>query len=155
HEDIAFVGGMPVMLRDYGDPQSGKLRDRAPDALRMIQAGGMPLRHATQLHATYYGLHFKHAGVGSKAFVKPAVARRVIAFVDGCPALAVVLPGPHGRPERAIVRGDHAAFAAGGHDLVLAEGPGTNVADRADRAALVSSTVRLGAVFDDPEVMRR
>ena len=45
---------------------------------------------------------------------------------------------------------EFAAFAAGGHDFVLAERPCADVSDGADGFAFVFRTVRLGAVFDHP-----
>src|SRR5690606_36716468 len=78
----------------------------------------------------------------------PAEAGRVRALVHGLPALTVILVGPHPRPQRFVRGGDHAAFSAGGHDLVLAEGPCADVADGSDGPAHVLRTVCLRAILD-------
>ena len=77
----------------------------------------------------------------------------MFAVVHGIVAFAVVFVRPHFAPQLFVVGGDHAAFAAGGHDFVLAERPSADMADRADGFAFVFRTVRLGAVFDNPQVM--
>lgn len=65
--------------------------------------------------------------VGAEAFVQPPESRRVLALVDGIPAFSVVPVGPHTLPQLAVVDGDHAALPARGHDLVLTEGPTTDI----------------------------
>src|SRR3546814_19951622 len=54
----------------------------------------------------------------------------------------------------AIVARHHAAFAAGSHDLVLAEGPGADMADRPDAAPLVARAMRLRAILDHLDTAR-
>src|SRR3546814_13496926 len=66
----------------------------------------------------------------------------------------MILERPHARPEIAIVARHHAAFAAGGHDLVLAEGPGADMADRPDAAPLVARAMRLRAILDHLDTAR-
>src|SRR3546814_19789580 len=84
----------------------------------------------------------------------PAETRLVRAFIDRVPALSMILERPHARPEIAIVARHHAAFAAGGHDLVLAEGPGADMADRPDAAPLVARAMRLRAILDHLDTAR-
>src|SRR3954452_18442969 len=97
-----------------------------------------PLRHLPQLDPPDRGLHLKHPPVRAEALVQPAEAGRVLTLVNRVPALAVVLVRPDALPQLFVVDGDHSTFAAGGHDLVLAEGPRADVADRADAAPLVA-----------------
>lgn len=77
----------------------------------------------------------------------------MFAFIDGFIAFAVVFVAPHAPPEGFIVGSDHAAFAASGHDFVLAKTPGGGVADAANGAIFVASTVGLGTVFDHIKIM--
>ncbi|MOA19711.1 hypothetical protein D3C78_1401140 [compost metagenome] len=92
----------------------------------------MPISHATQLYTPDYGLCLDHTPIGTEAVVQPAEARRVLALIDRFPALAVILERPHFRPQFAVIGSDHAALAASAHDLVLAERPGTDMADGTD-----------------------
>ena len=107
-----------------------------------------PLRHPPQLDAPDRGLHFRQSPVGAKAFMHPAKTGRMLALVNCLPALAVVFVRPHARPQLAVIGGDHAALAAGGHDLVLTETPGADMADATHRAPFVTRAMRLGAVLD-------
>src|SRR5690606_35920678 len=109
---------------------------------------GVPTRHTLQLDPPDNGLGLHHSPIRAEAVVQPAEAGRVRALVHGLPALAVILVGPHPRPQRFVRGGDHAAFSAGGHDLVLAEGPCADVADGSDGPALVLRTVCLRAILD-------
>ena len=77
----------------------------------------------------------------------------MLTLVNRFPALAMILVSPHVGPQLAIIGGDHAAFAARGHDLVLAERPGGDMTDGADRTAFVMSSMSLGAIFDHLQVM--
>ena len=114
---------------------------------------GRPVRHTLELDTADDGLHFHHAPVGAEALVQPAKTRRVFAVVNGIVAFAVVFISPHFQPQCFIVGGDHAAFAAGGHDFVLAKRPSAHMADGADGAAFIAGTVRLGAIFNHPQLM--
>ena len=113
-----------------------------------------PLGHSLKLDPADRGLHLEHSPVGSEALVQPAESRRVLTLVHRVPALAVVLVRPDRFPQIFVVDRDHSAFAAGGHDLVLAEGPRADVADRADAAAFVAGAVGLGAVLDHLDAAR-
>ena len=108
-------------------------------------AGRRPTGHAAKLDAAKHRLHLDHPPVGAKALVQPAKTRRMRARVNRIPAFAMVLAGPHPAPQVAVIGGDHAALAAGGHDLVLTERPRANMADRADHPPLVTRTMGLGA----------
>jgi hypothetical protein len=81
--------------------------------------------------------------------VQPAEARREFVIVDGLVILAVVLERPHRLPQLGIVGGHHAALAACSNDLVLAERPGADIAERPNRLAPEPRTVCLGAVLDN------
>ena len=111
-------------------------------------AGRRPTGHAAKLDAAKHRLHLDHPSVGAKALVQPAKTRRMRARVNRIPAFAMVLAGPHPAPQVAVIGGDHAALAAGGHDLVLTERPRANMADRADHPPLVTRTMGLGAILD-------
>src|SRR5687768_6968209 len=78
----------------------------------------------------------------------------MLALVDGLPALAVVLVRPHPRPQFLVVSGHHPAFAAGGHDLVLAERPGADLAEASDHLSIDRGAVRLGAILDQAKAAR-
>src|SRR5690606_38225684 len=67
--------------------------------------------------------------------------------------LAVILVCPHCTPQGFVICRHHATLAASGHDFVLAETPGTYMTDAAHAAALIASTMRLGAVLDDLEAI--
>src|SRR5690606_41955500 len=117
-----------------------------PDPPGVPQARGLPIRHAPQLDAADGSLDLDHAPIGAERFVQPAIARRMLAFVDSIPRLAVVLVRPHAFPELWIIGRDHAALAARGHDLVLAKRPGAHMADGTHRAPLVARAMGLGAI---------
>ena len=148
-EDVALVGGVLDLRRDLRHPQPGQAARAFPEPAGVGQAAGVPAGHTAELDAADHRLGLHHPPVAAEALVQPAEARPVLALVDRLPALAVVLQRPHARPQPALVGGDHAALAAGGHDLVLAERPGPDMADGAHRAALVARPVGLGAVLDD------
>src|SRR6185295_1724539 len=96
-------------------------------------------------------LDLEHSPIGAEALVHPAVAGRVRALINRRPALAMVLVRPHPRPQLRVVGSHHPALAAGGDDLVLAEGPGADLAERADAAAIDPRAMGLGAILDDRE----
>ena len=98
----------------------------------------MPVRKPAELNAPDGGLHLGHAPIGADALMQPTKAGLVLAVVDGIKALAVILQGPGLVPERLVIGHQHAAFATCGDDLVLAKGKGSDVAEPADRAALVT-----------------
>ena len=152
--DIAFV----IRMNDaFGQGRHSYRRMRlagSEDGMGIRGAPCRPLGHATQLDATDNRLHLQHPPVGAEAFMQPAETRRVLPFIHGLVALAMVLVLPHRAPQRLVVGRDHAALAARGHDLVLAKRPGADVADRAHGPALVTRSVRLRAVFDHSEPMR-
>src|SRR5690554_5592703 len=83
----------------------------------------------------------------------PTEPRRVVPLINRFPTLTMVLVGPHAGPQLTIVSRHHAPFPAGGHDLVLAERPGPDMTDRADRAPLVTGTMGLGTVLDHKQIM--
>src|SRR3546814_8836857 len=111
---------------------------------------GVPVWHALQLDAAYDGLGFLHAPVGAEVFMQPQKARGVLAFVDRFPAFAMVFVRPDLAPQCWAVGGDHAAFAARGHDFVLAERPGDDMTYRSHWAVYVAGAVCMCAIFDHP-----
>ena len=127
------------------------------DASRVRVPGAGPFRHVPQLDPADRRLHLDHAPVGAEALVQPAEARRVLTLVHRVPAFPVVLIRPHALPKIVVVDSDHSAFASSRHDLVLAEGPRADVADRADAAASIAGAVCLCAVLDhlDPARARK
>jgi len=72
----------------------------------------------------------------------------MFAAKDGLVGFAVVLEGPHGIPEIFAGAGDHAPFASGAEDFVLAETPGGHIAKAAYRLTVDAGAMGLGAVFD-------
>ena len=72
----------------------------------------------------------------------------MIAAKDSLMGFAVVFEGPHRIPEIDAIGSDHAAFAGGGEDLVLAEAPGGHITEAADGLAVGAGAVGVGAVFD-------
>src|SRR5215469_3947399 len=67
--------------------------------------------------------------------------------VDFVVVFSMVLVGPHALPQIVGVRGDHAALAGRGHDLVLAEGKRGCVTKRPDGPPSVHCSMRLGAIL--------
>src|SRR3546814_19175750 len=57
-----------------------------------------PFRHAAKLDAADRGLHLQHSPIGADALMQPAETRRVRAFIDRVPALAMTLERPNARP---------------------------------------------------------
>ena len=112
----------------------------------------VPLRHTPELHPADGGLHFREPAVAAERRVFPFEARRERMVVDRLVVLAVVLVGPHQLPQVFVAGGDHAALAARGDDLVLAEGPAADIAEGAHGPAAVARPVCLGAVLDDREI---
>ena len=87
-----------------------------------------------------------------KRFVQPAKPGRVSRWKpprSSCRGPCRTRRAPTG----VAVGGEHAAFAAGGDDLVLAEGEGADVADRAHRSPFVACAVSLRAVLDHVQAM--
>src|SRR3546814_10637903 len=136
------------------DVCSSDLRQRILKDRRIGRPRTRPFRHAAKLDAADRGLHLQHSPICADALMQPAETRRVRAFIDRVPALDMILERPHARPEIAIVARHHAAFTAGGHDLVLAEGPGADMADRPDAAPLVARAMRLRAILDHLDTAR-
>src|SRR5690242_1943478 len=78
----------------------------------------------------------------------------MLMLVYGLPTLAMVLERPHLRPQVLVVGRYHAALAARGHYLVLAERPRANITYGADHPIADARTVRLGAVLNHRNVAR-
>ena len=85
--------------------------------------------------------------------MKPTKARAVKRSWTYVKAFAMILDAPHPFPQCFIIAGDHATFAAGGHDFVLAEGPGGHITKSANRTALVERSMRLCAIFDSADIL--
>jgi len=140
---------MDVRRRD-GDAKPGE------GAQAFMEHGGVgpplgdPLGQMLEHEASDGGLHLGEPVVGAGSLAHPAEGGGpvcVAARLRG--TLAVVLVGPHGLPEVTPGGGDHAALAAGGQDLVLAEGEAADDSHAADGPAPVEGAVGLGAVLDD------
>src|SRR6266853_562085 len=71
----------------------------------------------------------------------------------GAMVLSVILEAPRPFPQFIVISGQHTSFAAGRHDLVLAKGEGSSIAEASNRSPLISCTVRLSTIFDDSETM--
>ncbi len=79
--------------------------------------------------------------------MQPAEAGGVFAAENRLMGFAVVFEGPHGIPEVGAMGGHHATFTGGGEDLVLAEAPGSHIANATGPA--VKATARC-AIPDGP-----
>src|SRR5690606_39127120 len=88
------------------------------------------------------------APVRAERMMDPAETWRMLLLIHRLPRFPVVLVGPHRIPECPVIGGDHATLAPGGHDLVLAEGPRTDMPDAAHCPALVSRAMGLGTLLD-------
>jgi len=152
-EHVALVCRVQHIRRNGWHAQPPQVATVIPDRLRMGQPALLPASHSSQLDAPDGRLHLDHPPVGTEAFVHPAEARRMVAFVNRRIGLAVVFVRPHLRPEISVVCRDHTAFAACGHDLVLTERPGADMAERTDRAAVDTRAVSLGTVLDYPKAV--
>ena len=60
--------------------------------------------------------------------MEPTEAGGVLAAENSVVGFAMILEGPHGIPEIFSGGGDHAAFASGAEDFVLAETPSGHIA---------------------------
>src|ERR1700678_733641 len=87
--------------------------------------------------------------------MQPPKALFVLAVVNGIVAFTMVFEAPRALPDLGIIRREHSAFAAGGHDFVLAEREGRNMSQRAHGAALVRRPLSLRAIFDDSQIVLR
>jgi len=150
---VGAVVGVAEAFGDVGDAQGGEFAEAGVDAAADGVAASVPVGELAELDAADGGLDLEHAPVGAEGFVDVAEAGRVVAFVDGLVALAVVLVGPGGAPPALVVHGEEAAFAAGGDDLVLAETEGGEVAEGAHGPAVDGGALGLGAVFDDGDAV--
>src|SRR5690606_7733870 len=88
-----------------------------------------PFRHFFQLETSDHTLHFHHAPVGTKGVMQPAETRWMLFVIDAVKVFAMIFIGPHFFPQGFVIGGDHTAFTACSHNLVLTEGPGTNMTD--------------------------
>ena len=111
-----------------------------------------PALELAELAAADRGLHLGEPEVGAEALMQPAIAGRMLALEDGLVALAMVLVLPGPLPQPPPVGEQHAALAAGGHDLVLAEREAADVAEGADWTPFVQCAVGLGTVLDQHQV---
>src|SRR5690554_6213676 len=130
-------------------PQPRKLTTGCPNTFRIGGASLVPLSHHPQLNAANHRLHFRHPPVGTKRIMQPTKTRRVLPLIHRIPALTMVLIRPHLGPQSLVICGHHAALAASGHDLVLAERPTPDMANGAHRAPLITGTMGLGAVLNN------
>src|SRR5690606_6868966 len=155
HLPIAFVVGMhrPTSFIKLRHPHGIKLPTGLPDTQCIASPRSRPVPHPLELNTPDNALHLGHPPVGAKAVMQPAKARRVVTLIYCIPRFAMILVRPHTLPQLTIIGRDHAPFTPSGHDLVLAEGPGSNMTDRADRAPLVPGTMGLGTVLDHKQIM--
>ena len=72
----------------------------------------------------------------------------MLAVVDGVPIFAVIFVAPSSAPKIFAIRDEHASFAAGRDDLVLAKRERPHVSDRTDRLTFVGRSVSLSAILD-------
>src|SRR3546814_16158145 len=93
----------PTLFRSDDPITSCKGRQRILKDRRIGRPRTRPFRHAAKLDAADRGLHLQHSPIGADALMQPAETRRVRAFIDRVPALAMILERPHARPEIAIV----------------------------------------------------
>ena len=84
--------------------------------------------------------------------MKPSKSRFSTGACTASKLLAVILEAPHPFPKGVVIAGDHAAFAAGCHDLVLTEGPGGNITESANGAAPIERSMGLRAIFDQLDI---
>src|SRR5690606_31575710 len=144
----ALVMGMHIIRRYHRHPQRRMLTAGIPDLLRIARTRRGPVSHTLELDPPDHRLHLGHPPVGTKALMQPAEPRRMLLLVYRIPGLTVILVRPHALPQLAVIGGHHATLTARSHDLVLAERPGTHMADGANRTALVARTMGLGAILD-------
>src|SRR6266550_7711509 len=79
--------------------------------------------------------------------MKPAKPYGVLLIVTSIVTLAMVLEAPGALPNRFVVSGEHAAFAARRHDFVLTKRKRRYVSEASHRTAFVYSAVGLRAIF--------
>ena len=80
--------------------------------------------------------------------MEPAKTRRMLTAENSLVGFAMVFEGPHGIPKLRAGSGNHAAFAGGAHDFVLAEAPGSYITETTNGLAIDAGAVGLGAVFN-------
>src|SRR5690606_38923581 len=115
-------------------PHRIRLPTGLPDTQCIASPRSRPAPHPLELNTPDNALHFGHPPVGAKAAMQPAKARRTLTLIYVIPRLAGILVRPPPLPQLAVIGGDHAALPASSHDLVLAERPGPDMTDRANRA---------------------
>src|SRR5262249_54314586 len=99
------------------------------------------------------GLYLGHPPVGSERVEDPSKSGRVDTIVNGAVAPPMIPVCPRSLPDVASVGYEHAAFTARAYDLVLAERECCRIAKGPHRSSLVRSPVRLGAIFDDDQLL--
>ncbi len=144
---------MPDFVPRPGNADRGVARKDLGDRGRIAVAGRHPPIQFRQLQSPDRGLHLGHAHIRAEGRVHPAEAGAVLLVEHRVVVLAVILDRPGPAPQVVVAGDQHAALAAGRHDLVLAEGERRHVADPADRPPVPGGAVRLGAVFDHDEVV--
>src|SRR5438132_6556827 len=137
-----------------GDAQSSDLRQPPVQNCRIPPPRFNPSRHFLQRDASNRRLHLRHSSVGPEGFVEPSESDGMLAVINRIVALAVILVAPRALPQLGIVSSEHAAFAAGRHDLVLAKGKRRCITNGADSLTLVYGALRLRTIFDRSEERR-
>src|SRR5262249_33101684 len=92
-------------------------------------------------------LHLGHPAICSEAVMHPAELRGRGSKMRRTVILPMIFVAPCCFEDLFIVGGDHPSFATGRHDLVLAERESAGITDRADFPAVVSGSMRLGAIL--------
>ena len=84
--------------------------------------------------------------------VNPSKSRFFGSCVHSVKTFPVILEAPHSFPKGVVITGDHAAFAACCHDLVLTEGPGGNISESANGATPIERSMGLCTIFDKLDI---
>ena len=146
---------LPLGRVDGPELDQRLVRQRVHDDVRVAAAA----RHVPGVHAVQFGqadgrLHLGHAVVPADHVVD--VGQLLLQLEQVEPLLhvvAVVAEAARQPGQVLVVGGDHAAFAAGGEGLVLAEAAAGDVAQRAGLLALVDAAEGLGVVLDDEQLV--
>src|SRR3546814_4479694 len=101
----------PTLFRSDDPITSCKGRQRILKDRRIGRPRTRPFRHAAKLDAADRGLHLQHSPIGADALMQPAETRRVSAFIDRVPALAMILRSEEHTSElQSLMRISYAVF---------------------------------------------
>ena len=136
HESIILIVGVTDMFRRRGHTQSRQFRNARTQHCRMLPAGLYPKRKFSQLQASNGRWNLRQSPICSERFMQPAKPCLMSAAIHGVVTLSVILVRPGLFVHFVGIQRDHAAFAGGCNDLVLAKRKRADISRLIRRAGL-------------------